>query len=206
MRTGYRGESRDFRESSSALYVTFIFSIVIVFLVLAAQFESFVNPFVILLSVPLAITGALGALLLADVSINVYSQIGMILLVGLVAKNGILIVEFSNQLRNEGHDILTAVRDASISRLRPIVMTSITNIFAAWPLAMASGAGAESRSAIGIVIIGGVLFSTALTLVVIPVFYLLLARHTKPTSHIADMINRMEDNEPKKGIAAQPAE
>ena len=206
MRTGYRGESRDFRESSSALYVTFIFSIIIVFLVLAAQFESFVNPFVILLSVPLAITGALAALLLADVSINVYSQIGMILLVGLVAKNGILIVEFSNQLRNEGHDILTAVRDASISRLRPIVMTSITNIFAAWPLAMASGAGAESRSAIGIVIIGGVLFSTALTLVVIPVFYLLLARHTKPTSHIADMINRMEDDEPKKGIAAQPAE
>lgn len=206
MRTGYRGESRDFRESSSALYVTFIFSIIIVFLVLAAQFESFVNPFVILLSVPLAITGALAALLLADVSINVYSQIGMILLVGLVAKNGILIVEFSNQLRNEGHDILTAVRDASISRLRPIVMTSITNIFAALPLAMASGAGAESRSAIGIVIIGGVLFSTALTLVVIPVFYLLLARHTKPTSHIADMINRMEDDEPKKGIAAQPAE
>jgi len=207
MRTGYRGESRDFRESSSALYVTFVFSIIIVFLVLAAQFESFVNPFVILLSVPLAITGALGALLLADVSINVYSQIGMILLVGLVAKNGILIVEFSNQLRNEGHDILTAVRDASISRLRPIVMTSITNIFAALPLAMASGAGAESRSAIGIVIIGGVLFSTVLTLVVIPVFYLLLARHTKPTSHIADLINRMEDNEPKKGIAApQPAE
>jgi len=206
MRTGYRGESRDFRESSSALYVTFIFSIIIVFLVLAAQFESFVNPFVILLSVPLAITGALGALLLADVSINVYSQIGMILLVGLVAKNGILIVEFSNQLRNEGHDILTAVRDASISRLRPIVMTSITNIFAALPLAMASGAGAESRAAIGIVIIGGVLFSTVLTLVVIPVFYLLLARHTKPTSHIADMINRMEDDEPKKGIAAQPAE
>ena len=205
MRVGYRGESRDFRESSSALYITFIFSIVIVFLVLAAQFESFVNPFVILLTVPLAITGALAALFLADMSVNVYSQIGMILLVGLVAKNGILIVEFSNQLRNEGHDILAAVRDASISRLRPIVMTSITNVFAALPLAMASGAGAESRSAIGVVIIGGVLFSTALTLVVIPVFYLLLARHTKPTSHIADLINRLEDSEPKKAVA-QPAE
>lgn len=206
MRTGYRGESRDFKESSSALYVTFFFSIIVVFLVLAAQFESFLNPFIILLAVPLAITGALGALFIAGVSINVYSQIGMILLVGLVAKNGILIVEFSNQLRNEGHDILTAVREASISRLRPIVMTSVTNIFAALPLALATGAGAESRAAIGIVIIGGVLFSTALTLVIVPVFYLLLARHTKPTSHIADLINRMEDDEPRKGIAAQPAE
>ncbi len=206
MRTGYRGESRDFKESSSALYVTFFFSIIVVFLVLAAQFESFLNPFIILMAVPLAITGALGALFIAGVSINVYSQIGMILLVGLVAKNGILIVEFSNQLRNEGHDILTAVREASISRLRPIVMTSVTNVFAALPLAMATGAGAESRAAIGVVIIGGVLFSTALTLLIVPVFYLLLARHTKPTSHIADMINRMEDDEPKKGIAAQPAE
>ena len=203
MRTGYRGESRDFRESSSALYITFGFSILIVFLVLAAQFESFLNPFIILLAVPLAITGALAALLVAGGSINVYSQIGMILLVGLVAKNGILIVEFSNQLRNEGHDILTAVRDASISRLRPIVMTSITNVFAALPLAMATGAGAESRSAIGVVIIGGVVFSTALTLLIVPVFYLLLAKHTKPSSHIADMINRMEDDEPKKA-APQP--
>ena len=200
MRTGYRGESRDFKESSSALYVTFFFSIIVVFLVLAAQFESFLNPFIILMAVPLAISGALGALFIAGVSINVYSQIGMILLVGLVAKNGILIVEFSNQLRNEGHDILTAVREASISRLRPIVMTSVTNIFAALPLAMATGAGAESRAAIGVVIIGGVLFSTALTLLIVPVFYLLLARHTKPTSHIADMINRMEDDEPKKAL------
>ena len=205
MRIGYRGESRDYKESSSALYVTFGFSIVVVFLVLAAQFESFLNPFIILLAVPLAITGALGALFITGVSINVYSQIGMILLVGLVAKNGILIVEFSNQLRNEGHDILTAVREASISRLRPIVMTSITNIFAALPLAMAHGAGAESRSAIGVVIIGGVLFSTALTLLIVPVFYLLLARHTKPTSHIAELINRMEESEPNKAVA-QPAE
>jgi len=200
MRTGYRGESRDFKESSSALYVTFFFSIIVVFLVLAAQFESFLNPFIILMAVPLAISGALGALFIAGVSINVYSQIGMILLVGLVAKNGILIVEFSNQLRNEGHDILTAVREASISRLRPIVMTSVTNIFAALPLAMATGAGAESRAASGVVIIGGVLFSPALTLLIVPVFYLLLARHTKPTSHIADMINRMEDDEPKKAL------
>ncbi len=203
MRTGYRGEARDFKESSSALYVTFGFSIVIVFLVLAAQFESFLNPFIILLAVPLAMTGALAALLVSGGSINVYSQIGMILLVGLVAKNGILIVEFSNQLRNEGHDILTAVRDASISRLRPIVMTSITNVFAALPLAIATGAGAESRSAIGTVIIGGVIFSTVLTLLIVPVFYLLLAKHTKPTSHIADMINHLETNEPKKA-ASQP--
>ena len=139
--------------------------------------------------------------MLTGVSVNVYSQIGMILLVGLVAKNGILIVEFSNQLRNQGKDILEAVQEASAARLRPILMTSITNIIGAMPLAFASGAGAESRSALGTVVVGGVAFATLLTLVVVPVFYLLLARHTKPTSHIADMINQLERNEPAVALA-----
>ncbi len=201
VKSGYRGESLEYKESSSSLYYTFGFSILVVFLVLAAQFESFINPFVILLSVPLAITGALGTMMLTGVSVNVYSQIGMILLVGLVAKNGILIVEFSNQLRNQGKDILEAVQEASAARLRPILMTSITNIIGAMPLAFASGAGAESRSALGTVVVGGVAFATLLTLVVVPVFYLLLARHTKPTSHIADMINQLERNEPAVALA-----
>jgi multidrug efflux pump len=210
MRVGYRGESLDFKESSASLYITFAFSILVVFLVLAAQFESFLNPFIILLAVPLAVTGALGSLMLTGGSINVYSQIGMVLLVGLVAKNGILIVEFSNQLRNQGHDILTAVHEASTARLRPILMTSITNVIAAMPLALATGAGAQSRSAIGTVVIGGVVFSTVLTLVVVPVFYLLLAGRTKPTSHVAELINRLESEEAKPaapvGAHPQPAE
>jgi multidrug efflux pump len=176
MRTGYRGESRDFKESSSALYVTFFFSIIVVFLVLAAQFESFLNPFIILMAVPLAITGALGALFIAGVSINVYSQIGMILLVGLVAKNGILIVEFSNQLRNEGHDILTAVREASISRLRPIVMTSLAFILGVLPLVRASGAGAATQHSVGTGIMGGMLAATLIGVFFTPVFYVLVMK------------------------------
>ena len=170
---------------------------------LAAQFESFINPFIILLAVPLAVTGALGSLMLTGGSINVYSQIGMVLLVGLVAKNGILIVEFSNQLRNAGHDILTAVHEAATARLRPILMTSITNVIAAMPLALATGAGAQSRSAIGTVVIGGVVFSTLLTLLVVPVFYLLLAKRTKPTSYVAELINRLEREEENHVMPAE---
>ncbi len=209
MRIGYRGESLDFKESSHSLYVTFAFSVLIVFLVLAAQFESFLNPFIILLAVPLAVTGALASMKFFGVSMNVYSQIGMVLLVGLVAKNGILIVEFSNQLRNQGKDILTAVKEAALSRLRPILMTSVTNIFGALPLATASGAGADSRQAIGIVVIGGVIFSTALTLVVIPVFYYLFAKRSKQTNYISDLINKLEKENPGHGVHdahTQPAE
>jgi multidrug efflux pump len=206
VRVGYRGQSLNYKESSNSLYITFAFSILVVFLVLAAQFESFINPFVILLAVPLAVTGALGTMLIAGVSINVYSQIGMILLVGLVAKNGILIVEFSNQLRNQGRDIREAVLEASMARLRPILMTSITNIIGALPLAMASGAGAASRSSVGIVVVGGVAFATLLTLVVVPVFYLILARRTKPTSHIADLISKLEHEERPALLHAKPAE
>jgi multidrug efflux pump len=197
-RLSWRGESREFKESSSAILFTFALALVIVFLVLAAQFESYVHPFVIMLAVPLAVTGALGTIWLRDLSINVYSQIGMIMLVGIVAKNGILIVEFSNQLRDLGKSAYDAVLEASVARLRPILMTSIATAFGAMPLALATGAGAESRQAIGNVIMGGTLFATFMTLFVVPVFYQLLARNTKPASFVADAISDME----KKEVAA----
>ena len=205
VRISYKGESRLFKETSNSLYITFAMALVVVFLVLAAQFESFMNPFIIMLSVPLAVTGALGGMYFAGVTLNVYSQIGMVMLVGLVAKNGILIVEFANQLRVAGHDIKSAVTEASIARLRPILMTSIATVFGALPLALASGAGAESRSAVGVVVTTGVTFSTLLTLVVVPVFYLLLAKRTKAVSHVADSILALEREEMSKA-KPQPAE
>ncbi|MFN4282739.1 MAG: efflux RND transporter permease subunit [Alphaproteobacteria bacterium] len=203
-RIGYKSEAREFKETSGSLYWTFAMALVIVFLVLAAQFESFVNPFIILLSVPLAVTGALGGMYFTGVTLNVYSQIGIITLIGLVAKNGILIVEFANQLRAAGRDLHDAVTEASIARLRPILMTSIATVFGAMPLALASGAGAEARQAVGIVVAGGVTFSTVLTLVVVPVFYILLAKRTKPVTHVADAIIALERNEAR--TQASPAE
>ncbi len=191
-RISYQGQSREFKESASSLYFTFGMALLIVFLVLAAQFESWIHPLIIMLAVPLALTGGLGILYLTGISLNVYSQIGMILLIGLMAKNGILIVEFANQLRDEGHDIRSAVLEASVARLRPILMTSIATVFGAVPLADANGAGAESREAIGWVIIGGVSFSTLLTIFVIPALYLLLARFTKPIGAIAARLAQQE--------------
>lgn len=159
---------------------------------LAAQFESWIHPTIIIMSVPLAITGALGALLLTGISLNVYSQIGIIMLIGLIAKNAILIVEFANQLRDEGMSVTDAVTEASVIRLRPILMTTIATIFGAWPLAFATGAGAESRSALGWVIVGGMSFATMLSLFVVPVVYMLLARYTKPAGFIARKLSEME--------------
>jgi multidrug efflux pump len=202
-RVSYLGESRDYKESSLSLYLTFGFALIVVFLVLAAQFESFINPLVILLSVPLAVTGALASLVIMGISLNVYSQIAMVLLIGLVAKNGILIVEFSNQLRAAGHAAREAVREASLARLRPILMTSIATAVGAVPLAFAHGAGAESRRAIGIVVVGGVTFSTALTLIIVPVFYLAFSARTKPTSHIAEAIARLEREERPRSAPAE---
>ena len=176
----YSGQSQQFKEASGGVLVTFILALMIVFLVLAAQFESFVHPLVIMLSVPLALAGAIYALFLTGLSLNLYSQIGIVLLIGLMAKNGILIVEFANQLRNEGRSIREAVVEASVLRLRPILMTVIATILGAVPLVLASGAGAESRIAIGTVIVGGLGVATVLTLFFTPVLYLLLARVTKP--------------------------
>jgi multidrug efflux pump len=195
-RISYRGQSLEFKESSGALYVTFALALLVVFLVLAAQFESFIHPFIILLSTPLAVTGGLLALHLTGNTLNVFSQIGMILLIGLMAKNGILVVEFANQLRDRGLSVRDAVLEASVVRLRPILMTSIATVFGAVPLAMATGAGAESRQAIGVVIVGGVTLSTFLTLYAVPALYLLLAGFTKPIGAIAARLTDLERHHP----------
>jgi multidrug efflux pump len=172
----YKGQSREFRESSSAAYFTFGMALLIVFLVLAAQFESFVHPLVILLTVPLAVAGGLFGLWVSASTLNIYSQIAMTILVGIAAKNGILIVEFANQLRQAGRTLDAAIRQACQVRLRPILMTSLATVMGVVPLIFTSGAGAGSREAIGVVIFAGVLFTTALTLFVVPVFYRILAR------------------------------
>ena len=192
-RMSYAGQSREFRDSSSSLMITFGLALLVVFLVLAAQFESFVHPIIIMLSVPLAITGALATLYLTGITLNVYSQIGLVMLIGLVAKNAILIVEFANQLREQGRSIKDAVKESAAARLRPILMTTIATVFGVMPLALATGAGAESRSSIGWVIVGGVSFSTVLSLFIVPTLYSLLARFTKPSSHIADKLRGLED-------------
>ena len=174
--TDLNGQSREFRSSSGSLAIVFALSLLFIFLVLAAQFESFVDPFIILLSVPLSMLGALLALRLTGGTLNVFSQIGLITLVGLISKHGILIVEFANQLREQGQSKLEAVTAAAALRLRPIMMTTGAMVLGALPLALASGAGAESRQQIGWVIVGGMSVGTLLTIFVVPTMYMLLAR------------------------------
>lgn len=181
---GYSGQTAQYLETTGGVALTFALALLIVYLVLAAQFESFIHPVIIMLSLPLAATGALFALWAVGASLNIYSQVGLILLVGLMAKNGILIVEFANQLRDEGRSVRDAVLDAAVIRLRPIVMTVLSTVLGAIPLALATGAGAESRQAIGLVIIGGLGVASLLTLIVTPVLYDLLARFTKPAGSI----------------------
>jgi multidrug efflux pump len=178
--TELNGVSREFKASSGALAVVFVLALLFIFLVLAAQFESFVDPFVILLSVPLSMVGALGALQWAGGTLNVYSQIGLVTLVGLITKHGILIVEFSNQLRQEGKALKEATIEASSLRLRPILMTTGAMVLGALPLAWATGAGAESRQQIGWVIVGGMSLGTLLTIFVVPTVYTLFARKAVP--------------------------
>lgn len=189
-RVSYQGLSREFQESSAAIYLTFALAFVIVFLVLAAQFESWIHPLIIMLTVPLAVTGALAALWASGISLNIYSQIGIIMLLGLMAKNGILIVEFANQLRDKGLDVHEAVLQGAIMRFRPVLMTTISTIFGAIPLVLATGAGAESRAAIGVVILGGLLFAATLTLFIIPVLYNLLARYAKSAAAVEKALSR----------------
>src|SRR6478752_3339347 len=176
--TDLDGQSREFRASGREIYFTFVLALVFIYLVLSAQFESFVHPFVIMLSVPLSMTGALFVLWLTGGTLNIYSQVGLVTLVGLITKHGILIVEFSNQLRAKGEDLMDAVVDAATLRLRPILMTTGAMVLGALPLALAHGAGAESRTQIGWVIVGGMSFGTLLTLFVVPTAYTLLAGHT----------------------------
>jgi multidrug efflux pump len=177
--TDLNGQSREFRNSSGSLAIVFALSLLFIYLVLAAQFESFVDPFIIMLSVPLSMLGALLALKFAGGTLNVFSQIGLITLVGLITKHGILIVEFANQLREEGKEKLDAVKEAAALRLRPILMTTGAMVLGAIPLALASGAGAESRQQIGWVIVGGMSLGTLLTIFVVPTMYMLLARRRK---------------------------
>ncbi len=199
---GYQGASKQFKDSTGAIVFAFAFALLIVFLVLAAQFESFVHPLVIMLTVPLAVAGGVFGLYLFDNSFNIYSQIGLIILIALAAKNGILLVEFANQLRDEGRNIRDAILEASDLRLRPILMTSIATVIGAVPLMLADGAGAESRQTIGVVIVFGVTVATMLTLFVVPVFYDLLARFTRSPEAVARDIERYESEE----AALKPAE
>ena len=181
----FAGQSLNTKSSSSSLYFMFILAVVFMYLILAAQFESFVHPFTILLAVPLAVFGALFTLFLFRETLNIYSQIGLIMLVGLVTKNSIPIVEFSNQLRAQGRSIADAVIEAATIRLRPILMTSFSTIFGVLPIALGLGAGGESRRPLGLAV-GGLLFSTFLTLVLVPVLYTLLSRFTQQEATVED--------------------
>jgi multidrug efflux pump len=178
--TELNGVSREFKASSGALGVVFILALVFIFLVLAAQFESFIDPFVIMLTVPLTMLGAFLVMRWTGVTLNVYSQIGLITLIGLITKHGILIVEFANQLRQQGKNVMDAVSEASALRLRPILMTAGTMVLGALPLALSTGAGAESRQQIGWVIVGGMTLGTLLTIYVVPAVYTLFARKAVP--------------------------
>jgi multidrug efflux pump len=173
----YAGESRQLRTEGSKFLGTFLLSAILIYLVLAAQFESFRDPFIILAgSVPLAISGSLLFSFLGFTSLNIYSQIGLITLVGLVAKNGILIVEFANQLQRSGQDKLAAVIGASVTRLRPILMTTAATVMGHFPLIIANGPGAGARNSIGIMLVTGMVIGTAFTLFIVPAIYMLVAK------------------------------
>jgi multidrug efflux pump len=191
------GGSREYRTSTGGIYITFALALVFIYLVLSAQFESFIDPFIIMLTVPLSMTGALLALKLTGGTLNVYSQIGLVTLVGLITKHGILIVEFANQLQERGMAKVDAVVEAAVLRLRPILMTTGAMVLGSIPLALATGAGAESRQQIGWVIVGGLLLGTFFTLFIVPTAYTLLARTRKP--HEAAM-------PPATATHGQPAE
>ena len=180
-RTALTGDSKEYRESSSSLMFAFILALVLIYLILAAQFESFKDPFIIMLTVPLAICGALVFMFFSDQTMNIFSQIGIIMLIGLVAKNGILIVEFANQRQESGIDKHLAIREASIQRLRPILMTSAATILGLLPLAYASGEGANGRVAMGIAVVGGMLISTFMTMYIVPAIYTYISTPRKHT-------------------------
>jgi multidrug efflux pump len=188
----YKGNSREFVKASGSALATFAMALLVVYLVLAAQFESFIHPLVIMFTVPLAVLGALGGLFITGGTLNLFSQIGIVMLVGLAAKNGILIVEFANQLRDEGRETLAATVEAARVRLRPILMTSIATIMGAMPLVLAGGPGSASRATIGVVVIFGVAFSTLLSLFVIPCFYALLAPYTRSPDALGRKLDKLE--------------
>jgi multidrug efflux pump len=178
--TAYDGQSKEFKESSSSLLFAFALAILLIYLILSAQFESFIDPFIILFTVPLAVAGALLSLWDFSQTLNIFSQIGIIVLIGLVTKNGILIVEFANQRKETGSEKTKAVQEAAVARFRPIIMTSLCTILGILPIALALGSGSQSRVSMGIAVVGGMLFSTTLTLYIIPAIYSYLSSNRKP--------------------------
>ncbi|MEQ8861013.1 MAG: efflux RND transporter permease subunit [Pseudomonadales bacterium] len=193
---GYKGESLEFREAADSLLFTFGIAMLIVFLVLAAQFESFIHPLVIILTVPLAMAGALLGLYLTGSSMNIYSQIGLVMLIGIAAKNGVLIVEFINQMRDAGRGFEAAIVEAAGIRLRPVIMTTLSTAIGSLPLLLASGAGAESRNVLGVVIFSGVTVASLLTLFVVPAFYHLFARRTGSPEAVSRELARLTGQAP----------
>jgi len=181
-RTALSGDSKDFRESSSSLMFAFTLALILIFLVLAAQFESFKDPLIVMGTVPLALTGALACMWYFDITMNIFSQIGLIMLIGLVSKNGILIVEFANQRKIAGMAKIDAIKFAAASRFRPILMTSLATILGISPLALGFGEGAQSRVSMGIAVVGGMFFASFLTLFVVPAIYTYISSETKKSS------------------------
>jgi multidrug efflux pump len=187
----FDGESGEFTRTGQQLLYTFLLALAVVYLVLAAQFESFVHPVIIMVTVPLALLGAVLGLKLYGLTINIFSQIAVIMLIGIAAKNGVLIVEFANQLRDRGVEFIDALVQAATTRLRPVLMTSFCTAFGALPLLLATGAGAEQRRPIGIVVFCGVLVSVFLTLFAVPTAYAILARKTRSPQHVSRLIDRL---------------
>ncbi|MAL11327.1 MAG: multidrug transporter AcrB [Maricaulis sp.] len=204
VQTSFLGNAREFLSANQAALFAFAMALLIVFLVLAAQFESLIQPLVIMLTVPLAVAGGLFGLYMAGSSLNIYSQIGLVVLIGLAAKNGILIVEFANQLRDEGQELAEATVNAAETRLRPILMTGISTAIGALPLMLASGAGAESRATIGVVIFTGVMVATLFTLFIVPAVYGVLGRYTKTPNWVAKQLEGQSGQQ--VGAADTPAE
>ncbi|HEX9959016.1 MAG TPA: efflux RND transporter permease subunit, partial [Fibrella sp.] len=192
--TALTGSSRDFSESSSNTLFAFALALILVYLILAAQFNSFVDPFIIMLTVPLALAGAVFSLWLFNQTLNIFSQIGIIVLVGLVTKNGILIVEFANEQMSAGKDKVTAALESAAMRLRPILMTTLVAAFGALPLALALGSASKSRVPLGVVIVGGLLFSLVLTLFVIPAMYIFMSRR-KSGQPLAESLGQEKEEE-----------
>jgi multidrug efflux pump len=182
-RTALAGDSKDFRESSSSLMFAFMLALILIFLVLAAQFESFKDPLIVMMTVPLALTGALLFMWYFDITMNIFSQIGIIMLIGLVSKNGILIVEFANQRKQAGLSKIEAIKFAAASRFRPILMTSMATILGISPLALGLGEGAQSRVSMGIAVVGGLFVSTFLTLYVVPAIYTYISSEAKKVTN-----------------------
>src|SRR5690606_20132751 len=185
------GESGEFTRTGRQMYWTFLLALAVVYLVLAAQFESFVHPLIIMVTVPLALLGAVFGLKLFGLTVNIFSQIAVIMLIGIAAKNGVLIVEFANQLRDRGVEFVDAIVQAAVTRLRPVLMTSFCTAFGALPLMLATGAGAEQRRPIGIVVFFGMTVAVFLTLFAVPTVYGLLARNTRSPQYVSRLVDKL---------------